>query len=128
MSELYAEESMLRLSFLKLQSCSVVSVAIARHITEDHSSNGAKAAVAETENIPDSSSSAVRRIDRENKASESSGDRSRINVIAQSRWSDGVPAVMGAHLMASGVVAPLSTSKGFALDFVTSQVPAKGCA
>ena len=35
-----------------------------------------------------------------------------INEIPQSRWEDGVPAVMGAHLMPSGNVAPISTSKG----------------
>lgn len=36
----------------------------------------------------------------------------KLNVITESRWPDGVPAVMGAHLMASGAVAPISTSKG----------------
>ena len=35
-----------------------------------------------------------------------------INEIPRSQWPDGVPAVMGAHLMESGQVAPLSTSKG----------------
>jgi len=35
-----------------------------------------------------------------------------INVIPKSAWPNGVPPVMGAHLMASGVVAPVSTSKG----------------
>lgn len=35
-----------------------------------------------------------------------------INIIPQSRWPDGIPVVMGAHLMASGAVAPISTSKG----------------
>jgi 6-phosphogluconolactonase len=35
-----------------------------------------------------------------------------INEIPQSQWDDGVPAVMGAHLMASGNVAPISTSTG----------------
>lgn len=34
-----------------------------------------------------------------------------INEIPQSQWPDGVPAVMGAHLMESGQVAPISTSK-----------------
>ena len=28
----------------------------------------------------------------------------RINVIAKSRWANGIPPVMGAHLMASGTV------------------------
>lgn len=36
----------------------------------------------------------------------------QINVIPHSRWPNGVPAVMGAHLMPSGAVAPISTSKG----------------
>ncbi|KAL3157888.1 hypothetical protein ABBQ32_012299 [Trebouxia sp. C0010 RCD-2024] len=36
----------------------------------------------------------------------------RINVIAKSRWANGIPPVMGAHLMASGEPAPISTSKG----------------
>lgn len=36
----------------------------------------------------------------------------RINLIPQSAWEDGIPPVMGAHLMASGIVSPLSTSKG----------------
>jgi hypothetical protein len=36
----------------------------------------------------------------------------RIHFIPRSRWPDGVPAVMGAHLMASHAVAPLSVSKG----------------
>lgn len=35
-----------------------------------------------------------------------------IHEIPQSQWPQGIPAVMGAHLMASGAVAPLSTSKG----------------
>ena len=39
-------------------------------------------------------------------------DRSRFHIIPKSRWQNGIPAVMGAHLMSSGVVAPLSTSKG----------------
>ena len=36
----------------------------------------------------------------------------RLHIIRKSRWPKGIPAVMGAHLMASGNVAPLSTSKG----------------
>lgn len=39
------------------------------------------------------------------------GLQPRINVIEESQWSDGVPAVQGAHLMASGTVSPISTSK-----------------
>jgi 6-phosphogluconolactonase len=39
-----------------------------------------------------------------------------LNVIPQSQWADGVPPVMGAHLMASGVVAPISVSKGAGVD------------
>jgi len=35
-----------------------------------------------------------------------------INVIPKSRWPQGIPPVMGAHLLESGAVAPLSTSKG----------------
>jgi 6-phosphogluconolactonase len=35
-----------------------------------------------------------------------------INVIPESRWKQGIPPVMGAHLMDSGAIAPLSTSKG----------------
>eukprot|EP00884_Botryococcus_braunii_P013866 jgi/Botrbrau1/22480/Bobra.114_2s0010.1 len=41
-----------------------------------------------------------------------------INVIPKSRWPDGIPAVMGAHLMASGTVAPVSTSKGVGIGLV----------
>ena len=37
---------------------------------------------------------------------------SRINYIPKSRWPKGIPPVMGAHLMPSGEVAPISTSKG----------------
>lgn len=35
-----------------------------------------------------------------------------IHEIPQSQWPNGIPAVMGAHLMASGAVAPISTSTG----------------
>lgn len=38
--------------------------------------------------------------------------RYTINHIPVSRWENGIPAVMGAHLMASGAVSPVSTSKG----------------
>lgn len=37
-----------------------------------------------------------------------------INRIPCSRWENGIPAVMGAHLMGSGEVSPISTSKGAA--------------
>ena len=37
-----------------------------------------------------------------------------INRIPRSRWENGIPAVMGAHLMGSGEVSPISTSKGAA--------------
>lgn len=37
---------------------------------------------------------------------------SRINYIPRSKWPKGIPPVMGAHLMPSGEVAPVSTSKG----------------
>ncbi|CAG9460224.1 unnamed protein product [Pedinophyceae sp. YPF-701] len=40
------------------------------------------------------------------------GYSERFNVIEKSRWESGIPPVMGAHLMASGAVAPLSTSTG----------------
>ena len=36
----------------------------------------------------------------------------RFNYIPVSRWPKGIPPVMGAHLMGSGVVAPISTSTG----------------
>lgn len=39
-----------------------------------------------------------------------------INVIPVTRWEKGIPPVMGAHLMASGVIAPVSTSKGAGID------------
>jgi 6-phosphogluconolactonase len=32
------------------------------------------------------------------------------------QWADGIPPVMGAHLMASSTVAPISTSKGPGID------------
>ena len=37
---------------------------------------------------------------------------SHINYIPRSKWPKGIPPVMGAHLMPSGEVAPVSTSKG----------------
>ena len=36
----------------------------------------------------------------------------RFNFIPHSRWPRGIPPVMGAHLMSSGAVAPISTSAG----------------
>ena len=45
-----------------------------------------------------------------------------INRIPRSRWENGIPAVMGAHLMGSGEVSPISTSKGAACG------DAPGCA
>ena len=41
-----------------------------------------------------------------------SNERFILNVIPKSAWPNGVPPVMGAHLMASGTVAPVSTSRG----------------
>lgn len=39
------------------------------------------------------------------------------NIIPNNgQWETGVPPVMGAHLMASGTVAPISTSKGPGVD------------
>jgi 6-phosphogluconolactonase len=45
-------------------------------------------------------------------AAESEQARYLIHEIPQSQWPNGIPAVMGAHLMPSGEVAPISTSKG----------------
>ncbi|KAI8473518.1 MAG: hypothetical protein J3K34DRAFT_410985 [Monoraphidium minutum] len=39
-----------------------------------------------------------------------------LNVIEKTAWEKGIPPVMGAHLMASGTIAPISTSKGAGLD------------
>lgn len=39
-----------------------------------------------------------------------------INVIPQTAWEKGIPPVMGAHLMDSGAIAPISTSKGAGID------------
>lgn len=43
-------------------------------------------------------------------------DKPFINVIEHTAWEKGIPPVMGAHLMASGVIAPISTSKGAGID------------
>lgn len=40
----------------------------------------------------------------------------RINVIPVSRWPDGVPPAMGSHYMPSGLVAPVSQSKGAGIN------------
>lgn len=37
------------------------------------------------------------------------------------KWANGIPAVMGAHLMASGIVAPVSVSKGPGIDVTPHQ-------
>jgi 6-phosphogluconolactonase len=47
-----------------------------------------------------------------NGASAQTSDKFVINIIPKSAWPNGVPPVMGAHLMASGTVAPVSTSRG----------------
>jgi hypothetical protein len=47
-----------------------------------------------------------------NNAAPLASPRYRVNVIKRSAWPDGVPPVMGGHLLASGVAAPLSVSKG----------------
>lgn len=40
-----------------------------------------------------------------------------INLIPNNgRWANGIPPVMGAHLMASGIVSPVSVSKGAGID------------
>ncbi|GMH36484.1 hypothetical protein BSKO_04352 [Bryopsis sp. KO-2023] len=39
-----------------------------------------------------------------------------IHEIPSSRWESGIPPVMGAHLMDSGAVAPISMSKGAGMD------------
>jgi 6-phosphogluconolactonase len=44
-----------------------------------------------------------------------------INVIPRTRWPKGIPPVMGAHLMDSGEVAPVSTSKGAGLGGLPHQ-------
>lgn len=44
------------------------------------------------------------------------------NIPNNGVWPNGVPPVMGAHLMASGVVAPLSTSKGAGINVYPPEV------
>jgi 6-phosphogluconolactonase len=58
----------------------------------------------------DTSLTARRPVDPE--AEDRQPDSPRINVIPRSKWGDGIPPVMGAHLMPSGSVAPISMSKG----------------
>lgn len=54
--------------------------------------------------------------------SSSNKDKPFINLIPDNgQWPNGVPPVMGAHLMASGTVAPVSTSKGAGIDIVPHQ-------
>lgn len=45
-------------------------------------------------------------------ASTSSSAEPKLNIIPQSAWANGIPPVMGGHLMASGTPAPISTSSG----------------
>lgn len=51
-------------------------------------------------------------LDNAGSTTEKGASVSRINYIPRSRWPKGIPPVMGAHLMPSGEVAPISTSKG----------------
>ncbi|GBF94076.1 6-phosphogluconolactonase [Raphidocelis subcapitata] len=44
-----------------------------------------------------------------------------LNVIPKTAWEKGIPPVMGAHLMASGAIAPISTSKGAGLGVEAHQ-------
>ena len=81
----------------------------ARQITEEPSLNGSKPSSKDSE--PRTASKGPQP-ERPVKEAAPVNDRSRFNVIPKSRWQNGIPAVMGAHLMSSGVVAPLSTSKG----------------
>ena len=57
-------------------------------------------------------------------SSSEGSSKSRFNIIERSRWPNGIPAVMGAHLMGSGTIAPLSTSKGALLknDYSTQNL------
>lgn len=49
-------------------------------------------------------------------ADQNGKDPVKLNIIPHSQWENGIPPVMGAHLMASGIVAPVSTSKGAGID------------
>ncbi|PNW88555.1 hypothetical protein CHLRE_01g034400v5 [Chlamydomonas reinhardtii] len=49
-------------------------------------------------------------------------DKPYLNVIPNNgQWHNGIPPVMGGHLMSSGTVAPISTSKGAGIDLVPHQ-------
>lgn len=74
------------------------------------STTWAAAAAAEVEGVTTGSSSPV------------------LNIIPHSQWADGIPPVMGAHLMASGTVAPISTSKGPGIDVAVHQFQYAGAA
>lgn len=50
--------------------------------------------------------------DGTSQSTEANTQRYVIHEIPISRWDNGIPAVMGAHMMASGSVAPISTSTG----------------
>ena len=52
-----------------------------------------------TSSAPKSQPAAARSVEERQKS------KARINVIAKSRWANGIPPVMGAHLMASGAKA-----------------------
>lgn len=85
--------------------------ALAQQLTkEHHSTNGSTSTTlyttpANLSEVPEERVNSAAEVPQAEKSS-------RINVIDKSRWPEGIPAVMGAHLMASGTVAPLSTSKG----------------
>lgn len=87
--------------YINISKHSTMSAVLARQFTEQElRSNGAS--LKADSNKPS-----------EKALSPSEGtDKSRFNIIERSRWPDGIPAVMGAHLMASHNIAPLSTSKG----------------
>jgi 6-phosphogluconolactonase len=59
-----------------------------------------------------SSRSSLRAAASKNNGASATDEKFVLNVIPKSAWPNGVPPVMGAHLMASGVVAPVSTSRG----------------
>lgn len=70
-------------------------------------SNGATASVAEV-----SSSNGVEQALHVVERVPAEAPNPRLHIIRKSRWPKGIPAVMGAHLMPSGNVAPISTSRG----------------
>lgn len=73
-------------------------------------SNGATASVAEV-----SSSNGVEQALHVVERVPAEAPNPRLHIIRKSRWPKGIPAVMGAHLMPSGNVAPISTSRGAGL-------------